>query len=71
MAKPHRLSELERQLSEPLDTLIPRVVNAKASQKAAAKELGLAESTVSDWLRKNGYRAVTQWVKCSTGTGAA
>lgn len=71
MAKPHRLSELEKASGEPLDTLIPRVVNEKASQKAAAKELNLAESTVSDWLRKNGYKPVTQWVKqCSSG-GAA
>lgn len=71
MAKRYQLDRLAREKGEPLDSLIPRTVNAKASQKAAAKELGLAESTVSDWLRKNGYVAKTQWVKQNECGGAA
>jgi len=70
MAKPYRLDELEKTVGEPLDSLIPRIVNEKGSQKVAAKALNVAESTVSLWLRQNGYTVKKQWVKCSGG-GAA
>jgi hypothetical protein len=63
MARPHRIEELEKEFGEKPDTLIPRVVNEKSSQKAAARELNVAESTVSLWLRQNGYVAKKQWVK--------
>jgi DNA-binding NtrC family response regulator len=64
MARPHRLSELEKEMGESPESFIPRVVNeCNGNQAAAAKKLGVAHSTVNLKLREYGYKPVTRWVK--------
>jgi phage antirepressor YoqD-like protein len=57
------LAGLSEREGEPLETLIPRIVNEEGSQKVAAKRLNVSEMTLSDWLRKNGYIVIKKWIK--------
>lgn len=62
MAKPHRLKEVEQEVGN-LEDVIPRLVNTLGSQKLAAIELGVSESTVCKWLKENGYAPVIVYRK--------
>jgi DNA invertase Pin-like site-specific DNA recombinase len=62
MAKPNRIKELEVQHGD-LTQVIPRAVNQAGSVKEAAKRLGVSDSTLSVWLKKNGYRLITICMK--------
>lgn len=57
MATPYRIRAVEQEHGTPLDTLIPDLVNALGSQKAAAAQLGLSQATISTWLKEHGYIA--------------
>lgn len=46
-----------------MDRLIPDLVNALGSQKAAADQLGLSQAAVSTWLKAHGYIARTIYTK--------
>lgn len=71
MATPNRLQALEQEYNEPIEVLIPRMVNKLGNQRAAADALGISQATISTWLKENGYIAVTQWVKESEDVHAA
>lgn len=64
MAKPGKLAELE-QTHGRLDVVIPNAVNQHGAIKPAARELGVAESTISMWLKDNGFKQVKRWEKGS------
>lgn len=57
MATPYRIRAVEQEHAAPIDTLIPDLVNALGSQKAAAARLGLSQATISTWLKEHGYIA--------------
>lgn len=63
MAKPNRLLEVEQAYNTPLDELIPPLVNALGSQKAAADALGISQATISTWLKDNGYTPKVTYIK--------
>jgi hypothetical protein len=62
MAKSHRLKEVEKERGQPLEQIIPPLVNI-GGQRHAADQLGLSQATISNWLRDNGYRPIIQYVK--------
>lgn len=57
MATPYRIRAVEKANDAPIDRLIPDLVNALGSQKAAAAQLGLSQATISTWLKMHGYTA--------------
>lgn len=63
MAKPNRLQELEQEHHTPLAQLIPQTVNTLGTQQAAAAALGISQTTISTWLKENGYAPKTIYVK--------
>lgn len=56
-AKPYRVKQVVK--GDPHDE-IPEMVN-EHGQLEAARILGLSQATISRWLKKNGYIAVTTW----------
>jgi len=63
MAKPYRLLEVEQAHNTPLDELIPALVNAMGSQKAAADHLGVSQATISTWLKEHNYIPKVTYIK--------
>lgn len=63
MARRNRLPEIEKEHSESLHTLIPRLLAEMQTQKAVADHLGISQATLSVWLRDNGFIAKTVYVK--------
>lgn len=61
MARPNVLKDLEGKLGQ-LDNIIIPLVNDKG-QRGAAKELKVAESTICDWLMRNGYTRIVRYEK--------
>lgn len=62
MAKPNRLKELEAKHGKPLEEVILPLVN-ELGQKKAASKLGIAASTVCEWLKDNHYIPKVSYVK--------
>lgn len=62
MPTPYKLKEVEDQFG-PLEDVIPQLVNTLGSQRLAADELGISETTVCLWLKNNGYEKVTIYRK--------
>lgn len=62
MAKPHALKEIEQRHGRSLHDIIPPLVNEMGSAKAAAKQLGVADSTITTWLKEHGYIRITHYV---------
>jgi hypothetical protein len=62
MSTPHRWKEVARNRDEPLDAVVPRLVNTYG-QLGAALRLGVSQAAVSMWLKRNGYVRVTRWEK--------
>ena len=62
MAKRFQLKEAERGRGESMDVTIPALVN-KGGQAYAAFMLGVSQSAVSQWLKKNGYKQVIRYEK--------
>ena len=60
MAKPNRIKELEAEHGD-LHQIIPKLVN-QGGQKLAAQQLGTSQTTISAWLKTNGYSVKTFWV---------
>lgn len=61
LAKPYRIKELESRLGN-LHEVIPQLVNLHG-QAEAARLLGLSQTTVSQWLKVNGYRQKIEYVR--------
>ena len=61
MAKPNRLKEIETSIG-PLEEVIPRLVN-EGGQKHAADRLNISITTISLWLKANGYVKRERWEK--------
>ena len=62
MARSHRIQEVEKERGQPLEEIIPSLVNI-GGQRHAADALGLSQATISNWLRDNGYKPIIQYVK--------
>lgn len=60
-----RLEEVEQEQGQPLDVLIPALLQELGSQKAAADYLGISQASISQWLKANGYQSKTVWEKVS------
>lgn len=63
MARPYRLQEVEQEHEIPLEQLIPDLLSRLGSQKAVADHLGLSQTTISTWLKDNGYISKIIYVK--------
>lgn len=61
MGKRNRIKELE-QVQGDLAHVIPALVNT-GGQKHAAESLGVAQATISRWLKDQGYTQVIRYVK--------
>lgn len=61
MAKRFRLREIEHVHGDLHRVIVP-LVN-RGGQALAARELGVAQATISAWLKANGYVQVVQYVK--------
>lgn len=61
MARKNRLKELESELGN-LEEVIPPKVN-RQGQRRTAQELGVSESTINDYLKKNGWKLHMVYVK--------
>lgn len=61
MGTPRKVKKLEAKHGN-LDEVIPALVN-DLGQKEAGERLGVSESTINTWLKKNGYKRVTQYIK--------
>lgn len=61
LARPYKIPELEDRHGD-LHKVIPPLAN-KHGQNEAARILGISQSTVSHWLKSNGYKQIRQWVK--------
>lgn len=61
MAKPYKLRDLESQYGD-LHKVIPKLVN-QGGQQFAAFQLGVSISTVSTWLKDNGYIQKVEYVR--------
>lgn len=61
-----KLLKIAEQIGEPIDTLVPRMVEEEGSVHRAAYRLNVAPNTIIYWMRKLGFRAdtktVTTWV---------
>ena len=68
MAKPNRLVEIEANKGK-LKELIPNLINELGSAKAAAKLLGVTDSTISRWLKANGYKPKIVYIKSDERKG--
>ena len=56
MAKRDRLPEIEVERGEPLEQLIPRLLNEKGNVKDVADELDVHPNTISRWMKKEGVQ---------------
>lgn len=65
MPRPNKIEEVAKQRGKPADSIVLPLVN-KGGQKLAAYHLGVTQSTVSDWLRDNGYVSRIFWQKATT-----
>lgn len=63
MATKDKLKGLERERGD-LHAVIPPLVNA-VGQNEAARILKVSQSTISNWLRNNGYVQQTKYVQLS------
>jgi hypothetical protein len=57
--RPNKLKDIADELGEPLETLIPRIVQEEGAVHRAAVRLGVAPNSINNWLKKHGYRPVT------------
>lgn len=57
---PGKLKLIEQEYNEPLETLIPRLIQEEGAIYRAAARLGVAPFTLSNWLKNNRFRAVTR-----------
>lgn len=64
MARRFKLRELEQKHGD-LHKVIPPLVNTQ-NQREAAQALETTQATISNWLKANGYRPVTTWVRRET-----
>lgn len=60
-----RRVDVEQEQGQPLDVLIPTLLQEMGSQKAVADYLGISQASISIWLKDNGYQAKTIWEKVS------
>lgn len=60
-----KLEKLAFERGTPLDWIIPPLAN-KFGVTGAAKELGLAPSTISKWLKDNNYICRPMWMEKAT-----
>ena len=61
MARRNKIPELEKAHGD-LNQVIPDLVNI-GGQHHAAEVLGVAQATISRWLKDNGYSPKITWIK--------
>jgi DNA-binding transcriptional regulator YdaS (Cro superfamily) len=57
-----KLLKIEEVRGKPLDRIIPPLVN-KGGQAEAARDLGVSQATISQWLKDNHYVQLVTYVK--------
>ena len=62
MARKNKFKELENTRGKPLDRIIPELVN-QHGQIGAARELGMSQASISEWLKDNHYVKLITYVK--------
>jgi hypothetical protein len=55
MARSGKLKTASIERNEPLETLIPRLIEETGSVLRASMELGVAPTSIRAWLKRNGY----------------
>lgn len=65
MARRNVLKDLENQFGN-LEEVIPPLVN-EGGQIHAAQKLRTTQSTISLWLKHNGYSKQEKWIKTNKG----
>lgn len=60
MARSNRLIDKARQIGEPLESLIPRLIEEEGSIYRAALALGVTPNSIQYWLRKNNLAVETR-----------
>lgn len=69
MPMPNKLQKQAIERGEPLETLIPRLLDELGTMYAVAVDLGVYPNTILNWLNKNNYRYNTKkkaWMKKRT-----
>jgi hypothetical protein len=61
MAKPGRMKEIEQEWGEPLEILIPRLLNEHSSMPKVAQVLGIGFANFYAWCQENGIEKSVQW----------
>lgn len=56
-----KLQKIARSRGEPLETLLPRLLNEMGSTQAVADHLGVHYNSVYRWCRKHNIRRQTQY----------
>lgn len=62
MARPNRMAEIEREYGEPLETLIPRLLNELGSMPLVAAHIGVSFHSLYLWCKANGVEKQVSWV---------
>lgn len=57
--RPFKLNLIAEEMNEPIEKLIPRIVEEAGSIQGAATTLGVAPNTIRYWLKKLGYSSAT------------
>lgn len=70
MPAKNKLKEIERERGKPLDRIIPPLVD-QYGQEETARQLGVSQPTISEWLKDNQYVPITLWVKAATAKDKA
>jgi hypothetical protein len=64
---PRKLQIIAKEQGEPLDTLIPRLIEEYGTVYKVAVHLGVYPNTIRNWLMRSGYqqrkRPASVWVK--------
>lgn len=57
MSKRGKLKQIAKEMGEPIEKLVPRIVAEESSTYRAAARLGVAPNTIRYWMLKLGYEA--------------
>jgi hypothetical protein len=63
MARPYRMKEIEQEWGEPLETLIPRLLNEHKTVSAVAHILRVSDKHLFLWCQKNNVVKEFTWIK--------
>lgn len=70
MARPGKLRELKEEVPNLEQHILTQLDKHAGKQKDAAKELGISEATLNQWLKANGYVRVIHYKKSKGKTAS-